>query len=109
MEELFNDLCATVCFKKPENIQQFLIEELENRQKSGSVMTSLLFEESEVEAVFRLSDLMKKGTITSAQARAAMAGIANTQAQCEMSMGLDFGTEDVDLGTFKAKVAEMFK
>ena len=30
-QKLFNDLCATVCFKKPSNVREFLTEELKRR------------------------------------------------------------------------------
>ncbi len=36
-------------------------------------------------------------------------GIAATQAQAEIAAGLDFGTDEVDFPTFKAKIDEVFK
>lgn len=34
--ELFEDLCTAVCYKKPENVEEFLVEQLELRKKNGS-------------------------------------------------------------------------
>lgn len=31
IKELFEDLCATVLYKKPQNLEEFLIEELKTR------------------------------------------------------------------------------
>ncbi|CAD7932524.1 unnamed protein product [Amoebophrya sp. A25] len=105
INELFNDLCAAVCYKKPENVKAFLVDELKKRQ---SGQASMLFEEDEIEAVFRMADLMQVGTITVSQCRQALCSIVNTQAQHDLASQLTFPDERVDLETFKKKVKELF-
>ncbi|CAD7957154.1 unnamed protein product [Amoebophrya sp. A120] len=73
INELFNDLCAALCYKKPENVKGFLVEELKKRQSAPA--TSMLFEDAEIEAVFRMADLMQVGTITASQCRQALCSI----------------------------------
>eukprot|EP00391_Amoebophrya_sp_Ameob2_P005785 CAMPEP_0178991688 /NCGR_PEP_ID=MMETSP0795-20121207/5673_1 /TAXON_ID=88552 /ORGANISM="Amoebophrya sp., Strain Ameob2" /LENGTH=128 /DNA_ID=CAMNT_0020683437 /DNA_START=179 /DNA_END=565 /DNA_ORIENTATION=+ len=104
INELFNDLCAAVCYKKPENVKGFLVEELKKRQTAAS----LLFDDSEIEAVFRMADLMQTGTISASQCRQALCSIVNTESQYEMAQKLEFSDERVDLATFKSKVKQLF-
>lgn len=33
--ELFEDLCTAVAYKKPEHLEEFLVEQLELRKKKG--------------------------------------------------------------------------
>lgn len=33
--ELFEDLCSAICFKKPDNVQKFIVEELQIKKISG--------------------------------------------------------------------------
>lgn len=78
IQELFHDLCGAVCFNKPENVNKFLVGELEKRRDAGPGKV-MFFDEQEVEAVFRLADLKQKGSVSRVQAQQAMASIANTQ------------------------------
>ena len=50
---------------------KFLIEELKRRE-ANPAKASVLFSDAEVDAVFKMSDLMQVGTITPDQAKKAM-------------------------------------
>jgi len=68
----------------------------------------MLFEPAEIEAVFRMADLMQVGSISVTQAKQALASLVNTDAQFNMVQGLEFPSERVDLPTFKEKVTQLF-
>ena len=38
--ELFEDLCTAIAYKKPESVEDFLVEQLELRKKSGTSLSS---------------------------------------------------------------------
>merc|ERR1712137_1343029 len=60
--ELFNDLCASVCFQKPQDVRAFLLQELQTRENEGAECS--FFEDAEVDAVFNLADLMGTGVVS---------------------------------------------
>merc|ERR1712085_86943 len=86
--ELMNDLCASVCFHKPEDVRGFLLKELA--------------------AVFGLADLMKTGTISDRQARTALSALTNSQKQKEYVDTMDIAQE-VDLTLFKQLARDALK
>mmetsp|Transcript_110923 Transcript_110923/g.324475 ORF Transcript_110923/g.324475 Transcript_110923/m.324475 type:complete len:141 (+) Transcript_110923:97-519(+) len=96
--ELFNDLCASVCFHKPQNVRDFLLKELELREQDGA--EAGFFEEQEIIAVFNLADLMQTGIISDQQARAALASLANSQQQAEAVQALELPVE-IDMTMFQ--------
>ncbi|CAE8587373.1 unnamed protein product, partial [Polarella glacialis] len=98
--ELFNDLAASVCFHKPEDLKSFLIQELQLREREGAEAGN--FEDSEIKAVFGLADLMQMGVISDQQAKAALFSLANSQKQKEQVEGLELPAE-VDEITFQQK------
>lgn len=77
IKELFEDLCSTVLYKQPENVEQFLIEELQTRMKMESV-TLPIFTEEEVENVFHLYNLKGGKFITRQKAKEALKCIAHS-------------------------------
>ena len=62
INELFAVLTASLCVYQPNDVKSFLIEELQRRSKEGSQSAMVTVEE--IEAVFDLNDLMKKGSIS---------------------------------------------
>eukprot|EP00395_MALV-II_sp_L67-2_P000022 gene22-73_t len=107
IHELFNDMCASLCFQKPTNVKDFLVSELKKREANPE-KASMLFEDSEIEAVFRMADLMQVGSITVDQAKQALGSLVNTQAQQAVVEGLTFTGDRVDLEMFRAKVTSVF-
>mmetsp|Transcript_4838 Transcript_4838/g.8641 ORF Transcript_4838/g.8641 Transcript_4838/m.8641 type:complete len:131 (+) Transcript_4838:76-468(+) len=106
--ELFNDLCGSVCFHKPQDVRAFLVQELQLREREGAEAGN--FEDKEIRAVFNLADLMQMGVISEEQARAALLSMANSQKQKENVQALELPPE-VDETTFfqKAKDALQFR
>mmetsp|Transcript_75076 Transcript_75076/g.168105 ORF Transcript_75076/g.168105 Transcript_75076/m.168105 type:complete len:140 (-) Transcript_75076:163-582(-) len=96
--ELFNDLAASVCFHKPQNVRDFLLKELELREQEGA--EAGFFEEREIIAVFNLADLMQTGIISDQQARAALASLANSQQQADAVEALELPVE-IDMSMFQ--------
>eukprot|EP00930_Biecheleria_cincta_P008825 TRINITY_DN110407_c0_g1_i1.p1 TRINITY_DN110407_c0_g1~~TRINITY_DN110407_c0_g1_i1.p1 ORF type:complete len:147 (-),score=29.33 TRINITY_DN110407_c0_g1_i1:173-571(-) len=101
--ELFNDLCSSVCFHKPDDVRGFLIQELQLREREGAEAGN--FENAEIKAVFDLADLMQMGVISEAQARTALYSLANSQRQKDAVEALDIPPE-VDESTFYQKAKD---
>merc|ERR1719253_2315096 len=101
-----NDLCASVCFNKPANVREFLLQQLQRRESDGA--ESSFFEEAEIDAVFTLADLMQTGVVSADQARTALMSLANSQKQTDDVKALDLPPE-VDQATFREKAKEVFK
>lgn len=97
--ELFEDLCTAVCYKKPEDINKFLIEELELRQKHGIHVP--IFTEDEVENIFNLYDLKRKGVISRYKCREALQSMSNTALQFSKTGEFEDIPNEVDLPKFK--------
>mmetsp|Transcript_129033 Transcript_129033/g.275390 ORF Transcript_129033/g.275390 Transcript_129033/m.275390 type:complete len:131 (-) Transcript_129033:151-543(-) len=104
--ELFNDLCASVCFEKPQDVRSFLLQQLQTRELEG--MEAGFFEEKEIEAVFALADLMQTGVISDKQAREALLSMANSQKQKDDCEAIAL-PDEVDLAVFKVKAKEALK
>ncbi|CAK0877039.1 unnamed protein product [Prorocentrum cordatum] len=102
--ELFNDLCASVAFNKPQDVRAFLLQELAKREREGA--QAGLFEDSEIVAVFQLADLKSHGVISSKQARAALLSLASSERQ-RLNIETMELPDELDLPAFqeKAKVA----
>ena len=68
INELFTVLTASLGVYQPEDVKSFLIEELTRRHKEG--VEASLITVPEIEAVFDMNDLLKKGTINRERVRA---------------------------------------
>mmetsp|Transcript_61156 Transcript_61156/g.113512 ORF Transcript_61156/g.113512 Transcript_61156/m.113512 type:complete len:135 (+) Transcript_61156:86-490(+) len=104
--ELFTDLCAAVCFHKPQDVRGFLLQELQAREQEGA--EAGLFEDAEIDAVFGLVDLMQTGIISDVQCRTALLSLANSQKQKEDIEALNL-PEEIDQTTFRDKAREVLK
>ena len=60
--ELFEDLATGLAYRKPENMEEFLVDQLMNKKAQG--LNSGIFTEQEVHNVFNLFDLKKEGSIS---------------------------------------------
>ena len=79
VQDLFNALCTSLCIYQPSDVKAFLIEELERRKSLGTEMSLLTV--GEIEAVFDLNDLSKKGKLTKPQCKAALLSLSTTTKQ----------------------------
>jgi Ca2+-binding EF-hand superfamily protein len=55
-------MCTSICFEKPENIQDYLREQLKMKQQHG--FKTGIFKKEEIINIFTLFDLKKNGTIS---------------------------------------------
>lgn len=97
--ELFEDLCTAVAYKQPEDIKEFLIKELEQRQTHGIHVP--VFTQVEVENIFNLYDLKQEGFISRFKCREALKSMANTQKQMKVAEEFDEIPNKIDLNLFK--------
>jgi Ca2+-binding EF-hand superfamily protein len=97
--ELFEDLCTAVAYKQPENLNEFLIKELEQRKEHGIHIP--VFTQEEVENIFKLYDLKQEGVISRFKCREALKSMANTQKQLKIAEDFDEIPNKVDLAAFK--------
>ena len=81
--ELFEDICTAIAYKKPENVKEFIIEQLELRKTHGIHVP--VFTDQEVENIFRLYDLKQEGTISRFKCKEALKSMASTQKQMVIS------------------------
>lgn len=65
--ELFEDLTTIICYKQPENIEQFLVDLLKQRKEQGS--RSIVYNEAELQNIFTLYDLKGAGHISRDQCK----------------------------------------
>jgi hypothetical protein len=77
--EIFEDLATSLAYRRPENIEEFLIEQLENKKAQG--INSGIFTEQEVHNVFNLFDLKKEGFISKDRAIKAIQTMASSSFQ----------------------------
>lgn len=77
--ELFEDLATALAYRRPDNIEEFLIEQLENKKSQG--LSSGIFTEQEVHNVFNLFDLKKEGFISKDRAIKAIQTMASSSFQ----------------------------
>mmetsp|Transcript_102243 Transcript_102243/g.286639 ORF Transcript_102243/g.286639 Transcript_102243/m.286639 type:complete len:143 (+) Transcript_102243:81-509(+) len=104
--ELMNDLCAAVCFHKPDDVCGFLLQELTQRENEGEEHS--FFEDSEINAVFGLVDLMQTGVITGEEARGALLSIANSQKQKDTVETMSL-PEELDATMFRQHAKEALR
>ena len=56
-----------LCYKQPDNIEQFLVTQIEARQKNGN--RNIVYTEAEIQNIFTLYDLKQSGSISREQCR----------------------------------------
>ena len=79
IHDLFNALCTSLCIYQPKDVKAFLIEELQRRKSQGTEMSLLTV--GEIEAIYDLNDLSKKGKLTRVQCKAALLSLATSAKQ----------------------------
>ena len=77
--ELFEDLATAVAYKRPENLENFLIDQLNKKKTQG--LNSGIFTEQEVHNVFNLFDLKKEGSISKERCIKAIQTMASSNFQ----------------------------
>lgn len=95
--ELFEDLATALAYKRPNNMEDFLIEQLENKKEQG--MNSGIFTEGEVHNVFNLFDLKKEGFINKERCQKAIKTMASSSFQFNQA-DLESIPEKVDAKKF---------
>ena len=60
-------MTTIICYKQPENIEQFLVDLLKQRKEQGS--RSIVYNEAELQNIFTLYDLKGAGHITKDQCK----------------------------------------
>jgi hypothetical protein len=60
-------LTTIICYKQPENIEQFLVDLLKQRKEQGS--RSIVYNEAELQNIFTLYDLKGAGHISKEQCK----------------------------------------
>ena len=98
IQELFEDLCSSISYKKPDNITNFLIEELEQRELHG--VNIPIFKDEELKNIFNLFDLKQEGKISKIKCKEALKTISNSTIKSEEIENLDIENE-VNLEKFK--------
>ena len=66
-----------LCYKQPENLEQFLIEILKQRKEQGP--RSIVYNEAELQNIFTLFDLKGEGHISKDQCLQALKTLANSE------------------------------
>lgn len=79
--ELLVDLTSAACFRKPKALREFLVAELERRQKFGSACGQFSLEEPGT--VFALCDLDSRGVLSREQCRSGLLQLAHSLQQQE--------------------------
>lgn len=77
--ELFEDLATALAYRRPDNMEDFLIEQLLNKKSQG--LNSGIFTEQEVHNVFNLFDLKKEGQISKERCIKAIQTMASSNFQ----------------------------
>merc|ERR1712060_40922 len=95
--ELFEDLTTLLAFKQPENMDQFLCQQIEARIKHGS--RSIVYTEAEMQNIFTLYDLKNAGSISKEQCREALITLANSEFHFTKAQEASIPTK-VDMFTF---------
>ena len=93
IQDLFNALTTSLCIYQPTEVKAFLIEELERRKSQGTEMSLLTV--GEIESVFDLNDLAKRGRLTRSQCQAALGSLATSAKQEADIQSMDI-TESVE-------------
>ena len=89
-----------VCHKRPENLDEFLIDLLKQRKEHGS--RSTVFSEVELQNIFQLYDLKSENYITQDQCIEALKSLANSEFHFKEVDKAEI-PEKVDLYTFIKK------
>ncbi|KRX10478.1 Dimerization-anchoring domain of cAMP-dependent protein kinase, regulatory subunit [Pseudocohnilembus persalinus] len=79
INELFEDLCTEICFHQPENVKDFMINSLKEKQKQG--FKHGVFAPQEIKNIFTLFDLKKNGIIDKQTCREALKAFATSELQ----------------------------
>jgi len=103
--ELFEDLATALAYRRPENLEDFLIEQLENKKTQG--LNSGIFTEQEVHNVFNLFDLKKENYISKERAIKAIETMASSSFQFNHSE-LEQIPEKIDSFTFLKLCEKIF-
>ena len=75
--ELFEDLTTLLAYKQPDNVEQFLIDQVKIRKENGT--RSIVYTDQELQNIFTLYDLKGAGHITKEQCREALKTLANSE------------------------------
>ena len=71
------DLTTLLAYKQPEQVEQFLIEQVRFRKENGN--RSIVYTDQELQNIFTLYDLKGAGHITKEQCREALKTLANSE------------------------------
>ena len=64
---MLKDLTTLLAYKQPDNMEGFLVQQIEARVKNGT--KSIVYTEAEINNIFTLYDLKNSGHITKEQCR----------------------------------------
>jgi len=103
--ELFEDLCTMLCYRRPTDVREFLIEQLQIRKKQGTA-GHVVFTEQELDNVFTLFDLRQEKKLTADQTKEALKTLAHSSYQTGQVEELRM-PEAVDRETFKSLCAQV--
>merc|ERR1712241_983429 len=95
--ELFEDLTTLLAYKQPDNMEGFLIQQIESRVKNGT--RSIVYTEAEINNIFTLYDLKNSGHISKEQCREALTTLANSEFHFTKAQEASIPTK-VDMFTF---------
>merc|ERR1712079_328026 len=95
--ELFEDLTTLLAYKQPDNLEGFLVQQIEARVKNGT--RSIVYTEAEMQNIFTLYDLKNSGHITKEQCRKALTTLANSEFHFTRAQEASIPTK-VDMFTF---------
>ncbi|KAL4475415.1 hypothetical protein ABPG72_022050 [Tetrahymena utriculariae] len=79
INELFEDICTAICFKQPEDIEGFIIQQLKLKKEQG--FKTGIFSDEEIDNVFTLFDLKKDGFIGKEACKDALKTLASSEYQ----------------------------
>lgn len=100
IKELFEDLTASLLYKQPEDVQSFLISELELRIERDCI-TLPNFTPKEIENVFYLFNLTGQKFISQERCKEALKSVAHSAEYRDLIQDNDEIPDKVDLETFK--------
>ena len=97
-------MLTIVCHKRPENLENFLVDTLKQRKENGS--RSIVYSEVELQNIFQLYDLKSENYITKDQCVSALKDLANSEFHFKEVDKAEI-PEKVDLYTFIKKCDEI--
>ena len=71
------DLTTLLAYKQPEQVEQFLVDQVNIRKENGN--RSIVYTDQELQNIFTLYDLKGAGHITKEQCREALKTLANSE------------------------------